>query len=149
MSLPDTPDNRPGAGRWPKGHSGNPGGRKPKTAEARAVETLARKASLEAFEVVHSIMKGGDSDRVRLAAAVAVIERAHGKPGDVVAVPIVVPEGATLSQCAQAIIDSAMRGEASTAQASALLSCLASVAKVREVDELEARISALEAKGAP
>jgi hypothetical protein len=39
-----------------------------------------------------------------------------------------------------------MSGTVSTAQASALLSCLASVAKVREVEELERRITALEAQ---
>lgn len=133
-------------GPWKPGQSGNPRGRPRKTAEARAVDKLARTSSSEALDTVLSIMRSGDGDRVRLAAALAVIERGIGKAGDVVAEPVQVPEGATLADRAQAIADAAMNGVVSVPQASALLSCLASVAKVREVDELEQRIAALEAQ---
>ncbi len=140
-------DSKRGALRpWPKGVSGNPGGKKAKTAADKAVEALARANSTEAVDTVLSIMRGGDSDRTRLAAALAVLERAHGKPGDRLTAPVEVPQGATLADRAQAIADAAMLGAVSTAQASALLSCLASVAKVREVEELERRITALEAQ---
>ena len=81
-------------------------------------------------------------------AAMAVIERGIGRPGDAVE-PIPVPAGASLAERAQAIADAAMQGACSVAQAASLLSCLASVAKVREVEELEARIQALEAAAAP
>lgn len=89
-------------------------------------------------------MQRGDGDRVRLTAALAVIERGIGKAGDVLPEPVQVPEGATLVQRAEAIADAAMQGACSVSQASALLSCLASVARVREVEELEQRIAALE-----
>lgn len=130
-----------------KGVSGNPAGRRRKTAEARAVEALARTSSGEALDVVLSIMRAGEGDRVRLTAALAIIERGIGKAGDVLPEPVQVPDGATLSQRAEAIVGAAMAGAVSVSQASALLSCLASVAKVREVEELEQRIAALEADG--
>jgi hypothetical protein len=140
-------DRKPSALRpWPKGVSGNPGGKKAKTAADKAVEALARASSTEAVNTVLTIMRAGDSDRTRLAASLAILERAHGRPGDRLTEPVEVPQGATLADRAQAIADAAMSGTVSTAQASALLSCLASVAKVREVEELERRITALEAQ---
>jgi Family of unknown function (DUF5681) len=146
--LPDdgAPASKPDAGRWKPGQSGNPKGRARKSAEARAVESLARASSVAALDTVLSIMQDGDGDRVRLAAALAVIERGLGRAGDTIGEPVEVPEGATLADRAQAIADAAMSGAVSVSQASALLSCLASVAKVREVEELEQRIAALEAQ---
>jgi hypothetical protein len=133
------------AGRpWSKGVSGNPGGRRRKTAEARAVEKLARASSGEALDTVLSIMRGGDGDRVRLAAALAVIERGIGKPGDMLPEPVQVPDGATLVQRAEAIVGAAMAGAVSVSQASALLSCLASVATVQQADDLARRIADME-----
>lgn len=147
--LPDdgtTPANKQKAPPWPKGVSGNPKGRPKKTPEAREVEKLARASSAAALDTVLSIMQSGDGDRVRLAAALAVIERGIGKAGDVLPEPVEVAEGATLAERAEAIADAAMAGAVSVSQASALLSCLASVSKVREVEELEQRIAALEAQ---
>lgn len=143
--VPGTTGSKPSTLRpWPKGVSGNPRGRPKKSAEAQAVDALARAESAEALGVVLAVMREGEKDRDRLAAALAVIERGIGKPGDSVAAPIKVPADATLADRAQAIADAAMQGACSVSQASALLSCLASVAKVREVEELEQRITALE-----
>ena len=129
---------------WKPGQSGNPKGRPKKSAEARAVDALARAESADALNVVLEVMREGEKDRDRLAAALAVIERGVGKPGDTLPVAIKLPAGATLAQRAEAIADAAMQGACSVAQASALLSCLASVQRVREIDELEQRIAALE-----
>jgi hypothetical protein len=151
----DLPDDGTSANKretlrpWPKGQSGNPRGRPKKTPEARKVEALARASSAAALDTVLSIMQNGDGDRVRLAAALAVIERGIGKAGDVLPEPVEVAEGATLAERAEAIADAAMAGAVSVSQASALLSCLASVSKVREVEELEQRIAALEAQKGP
>ncbi len=147
--LVDPHITRTAGGRFAPGRSPNPAGRTRKSAEAKAVEALARTSSAEALAVVLSLMRSGQ-ERTKLAAALAVLERGIGKPGELVAGPVDVPPGATLADRAQAIADAAMSGAVSIAQASALLSCLASVAKVREVEELERRITALEAqKGNP
>lgn len=140
------PANKQKAPPWPKGVSGNPRGRPKKSNEAREVERLARASSAAALDTVLSIMQTGDGDRVRLAAALAVIERGIGKAGDVLPEPVEVAEGATMAERAEAIADAAMSGAVSVSQASALLSCLASVSKVIEVEELEKRIAALEAQ---
>jgi hypothetical protein len=148
--LPDDPGSpanrrKTAPSTWPKGQSGNPSGRPKKTPEAREVERLARASSAAALDTVLSIMRSGEGDRVRLAAALAVIERGIGKAGDVLPEPVQVPDGATLVQRAEAIVEAAMAGAVSVSQASALLSCLTSVAKVREVEELAVRLEAVEA----
>lgn len=144
---PGTTGSKPQTLRpWKPGQSGNPRGRPKKTPEAREVEKLARASSAAALDTVLSIMQSGDGDRVRLAAALAVIERGIGKPGDLLPEPVLVPTDATLAQRAEAIADAAMQGAVSVSQASALLACLASVQKVREVEDLEQRIAALEAQ---
>lgn len=72
-----------GAGRvnprlWRKGQSGNPGGRR---RVDPAVRKLAIGHSIEAIETMVEVMrnrKAGPS--VRLAAAVAILDRGHGRP---------------------------------------------------------------------
>jgi hypothetical protein len=134
---------------WPKGVSGNPGGRRRKSTADRQIENLAREASADAFNTVRGLMTSADSDRTRLAAALAIIERAHGKPGELLAEPVESPEATTLAEQAQAVMQAALAGRVTPTQANALLSGLASVARIKEVTELEERIAALEAQKGP
>ena len=62
--------------------------------------------------------------------------------------PVELP-GATLSAKGNAILDAVASGQLAPGQGRALLSALADLARLREVDELEARISALEAQQEP
>lgn len=62
------------------GNSANPGGRPKKTAEERTLEQMCRDKTPDALAVLIGIMEGGENERNRMAAAMAVIERAHGKP---------------------------------------------------------------------
>lgn len=64
---------------FPKGVSGNPGGRVKKTEEEELLVTACRKKSPEALAVVEELMRSSSNDRVRLAAAQFIIERAWGK----------------------------------------------------------------------
>lgn len=61
-----------------KGKSGNPGGRKKRTADEFDLIAAARRKAPDALAVMEKIMLTGDSDRVRLSAAVAIVERAYG-----------------------------------------------------------------------
>jgi len=61
------------------GQSGNPGGRKPKTQEERTLEAMCRDRTQEALAVLLEIMSNGEQERNRITAAMAVIERGHGK----------------------------------------------------------------------
>lgn len=66
---------------WVKGQSGNPGGR-PK-AEAEVV-ALARQASPKAIERLVKLVNS-DDERVSIAAANSVLDRAFGKPTQMLA----------------------------------------------------------------
>jgi hypothetical protein len=126
--------------------SGNPAGRRRRSDADRLIEELARSRSEDAFHVVADLMTGSDNDRTKLAAALALIERAHGKPGERLADPITLAPGATLAEQGAAVMQAACRGDITPGQASALLGCLGNLARLREVTELEQRITALETK---
>lgn len=61
------------------GQSGNPGGRKPKTDEERTLEAMCRDRTQDALDVLLQIMSNGEQERNRMTAAMAIIERGHGK----------------------------------------------------------------------
>ncbi len=78
----EKPQNRAGTGRtlsgqFAPGASGNAGGR-PKGAES--VAEVARSYTTEAIEALARIMRDGDSDRARAAAAEALLNRGWGRP---------------------------------------------------------------------
>lgn len=69
---------RRGPGRpFPKGVSGNPGGRPKEVAEVR---DLARQHTEEAIRTLVTIMRMGTPDRARAAAAEALLDRGWGRP---------------------------------------------------------------------
>jgi hypothetical protein len=61
------------------GQSGNPGGRKPKTPEERTLEAMCRDRTQDALDVLIKIMESGENERNKITAAMAIIERGHGK----------------------------------------------------------------------
>ena len=63
-------------GRFPKGQSGNPGGR-PK--DEHNVAELARSYTVEAMETLVELMRNGRDERVRGTAAQALLDRGWGK----------------------------------------------------------------------
>ncbi len=62
---------------WVKGISANPGGRSKKLAE---VKELAQAHTADAIKALAAICKSGISESARVAAAVALLDRGHGKP---------------------------------------------------------------------
>ena len=62
-----------------KGQSGNPGGRRKRTAEEVQLIEACREKTPEALAVIQELMDNGTNDRVRLAAAQFIIERGYGK----------------------------------------------------------------------
>ena len=64
----------------PKGKSGNPGGRPRKTPEEHDLVAACKAKTPEALHVISDIMTNGEKEQTRLAAALAIIERAYGKP---------------------------------------------------------------------
>lgn len=68
------------AAPFPAGTSANAGGRPKKTPEMREAEQLARQRSPEAMRCLLHLMEHSEDDRVRVAAANSVLDRALGKP---------------------------------------------------------------------
>ena len=83
--LVTTEIRRAPTGAWKPGQSGNPGGRQPRFHVVRA---LARMYSTEAVEKLHELMISPSSEPgIQLTAAVAILDRAFGKPGPAPAEP--------------------------------------------------------------
>ena len=78
-SRPKT-DRRAPRSAFKPGVSGNPSGRPKKTAEQFELEAACRAKSPDALVVMTNLMIASKQDSVRLQAALAIIERAHGKP---------------------------------------------------------------------
>ena len=64
-------------GQFPKGQSGNPGGR---PRDEQKVAELARSYTREAIETLAELMRSGNEERVRGMAAQALLDRGWGKP---------------------------------------------------------------------
>jgi hypothetical protein len=60
--------------------SGNPGGRPKKTETLLEIEALARQYAPQAMEALVKIATTGKSDSARVAASIAILDRAFGRP---------------------------------------------------------------------
>lgn len=63
-----------------KGQTGNPGGRPKKTQEEYDLIAACKAKTPDALDVIERVMRTSDNERNQLAAAMAIIERAWGKP---------------------------------------------------------------------
>ena len=63
-----------------KGQVLNPGGRPKKTLQELDLIAACKDKTPEALYVIADIMSNGEKEQTRLAAALAIIERAYGKP---------------------------------------------------------------------
>lgn len=131
-------ETRPG--RWKAGESGNPAGRKRGTGEvAKLRASLAGDVPTILAGLVRAA-KSGDVQAARL-----ILERVLPalKPVEQ-SVPLSLPTDGTLTAKAAAVLAAAGAGELAPTQAAQLITALGSLAKITEIDELAARIAALE-----
>lgn len=128
--------------RFEKGQSGNPAG-KPKGALSARTKLL-KEASLPTLEAVIEKAKAGD-----LQAAALILDRTvpRLRPG-VEPVAIVDDAGAemTLTEKAYCVSDAILQGRLDPVVGSQVLSSLAGVARIVELDELTRRIDLLEGR---
>jgi hypothetical protein len=65
--------------RFAKGQTGNPGGRPARTPQELDLIAACKDKTQAALDVLTKIMEEGENERNRFAAAMAIIERGHGK----------------------------------------------------------------------
>ena len=136
MAKRDTQNLKP----WLAGQSGNPKGRPPGRGQsAQFREALASKLPAILESVVKAAIEGD------MTAARLVLDRCLPalKPLESSIEGMALPTG-TLTQQARDILASVSRGELAPGQGAQLVASIGAVAKIAEVDELTARIEALE-----
>ncbi len=129
------------AGRWSKGMSGNPAGRKPGSGVAGKLRAAIAADVPDILRGLATAAKGGDVGAARL-----LLERVLPALKPVEEPTAVDLPGATLADQGRATLGAIAAGHLAPAQGAALLASLASLAKLVETDELAARVAALEAR---
>ena len=127
-------------GRWKAGESGNPRGRKPGTGKiAQLRENIAQHLPAIIEQLVTKA-KEGDPQAARL-----LLERVIPPVKSIESpVEIKLPKDADLSTQGQMVIHAIANGELPPNQGSNLLTGLSTLARIKELDELEKRLTALE-----
>ena len=127
-------------GRWKPGESGNPAGRKPGTGEVAKIRAAIGERVPELLDKLMAQALEGDTAAARLLLerAVAPLKAAEQTQA------LTLPDG-TLTEQGRAVLACVAAGELAPGQGSALLAAIGTLARVAEVDELAARIAALEA----
>jgi hypothetical protein len=128
--------------QWQPGQTGNPKGRPPGQS---AITKMRAMLAVDVPEILAGLVtsaKGGDMQAARL-----ILERVLPQlKGIEQPVELQLPVGGTLTAKAAAVLTAAAAGEIATGQAAQLIAALGTLAKIQEMDELAARITALEAQ---
>ncbi len=126
-------------GQWKAGQSGNPRGRRPGTGETAKLRAAiaARVPELLAAMLERALDGDVGAARLLLERVVAPLKAAEA------AEPLHLA-GATLTEKGAAVLAAVANGALAPGQGAALLAGLGALARVREIDELAARITALE-----
>jgi hypothetical protein len=127
-------------GRWKAGESGNPAGRKPGTGEVAKLRAAIGERVPELLDKLMAQALEGDTAAARLLLerAVAPLKAAEQPQA------LTLPDG-TLTEQGRAVLAAVAAGELAPGQGAALLGAIGTLARVSEIDELTARITALEA----
>ncbi len=129
---------RDGKGRFQRGTSGNPKGRPP---EAERIRQLLEPRREELIAKAVDLALSGDTTALRL--CVDRLAPALKPEGRTVTIPAL-EAAVTLTERANAIMQAIAAGAVPVEVGERLLAALGHVAKVVEIDELAARVAALE-----
>lgn len=127
--------------QWQPGQTGNPKGRPPGQS---AITKMRASLAGDVPDILAGLVlaaKGGDVQAARL-----ILERILPPVKAIEqAVELQLPADGTLTAKASAVLSAAAAGDLAPGQAAQLIAALGTLAKIHEVDELAARITALEA----
>ena len=129
-------------GKWKPGVSGNPKGKTPGSGELQKLRATLAADVPGILAGLVTAAKAGDTQAARL-----ILERILPPVKAIEqAVKLQLPNDGTLTAKASAVLSAAAAGELAPGQAAQLIAALGTLAKISEVDELAARITALEVK---
>jgi hypothetical protein len=135
-----TTTRKPPAG-WKKGQSGNPAGRKPGTGEVAKIRAAIAKQVPAIIEQLTTAALAGDVGAARLLLERTVAPLKATEP--TVAVDMA---GQTLTDQGRAVLAAVAAGHVAPGQGASLVAAIGTLARVTELDELSARVAALEAR---
>jgi hypothetical protein len=128
--------------KWPKGTSGNPKGQKPGYSKLQKLRAGLADHLPQILSALVEQAKAGDTQAIKL-----VLERTLPPMKAIEqSQPIDLPQDGSLSDLGRAALLALANGDLAPGQAAQLISALGSLAKVIEIDSLEARITELEAR---
>jgi hypothetical protein len=129
-------------GRWKPGQSGNPNGKKPGSGELQRLRASIAADVPDILAGLVAAAKGGDAQAAKL-----ILERIFPavKPVEHTQ-ELDLPEGGTLTATGRAVLSAVALGHLAPGQGSQLLAAIGSLARVTQIDELEARLTLLEGK---
>ncbi len=130
-------------GRWKAGESGNLAGRPPGAGEVSKLRAsiAARVPELLAAMIDKALEGDVGAARLLLERAIAPLKATEQ------AQALTLPDG-TLTEQGRAVLACVAAGELAPSQGAALLGAIGQLAKISEVDELQARVAKLEAANA-
>ena len=134
-----THKKKPPAHAWKPGQSGNPAGKPSGSGELQKLRAAIGEHVPEIINQLVAAARGGDIQAARL-----ILERVL-PPVKAIEQPqaIDLPDG-TLTEQGRAVLRSVAAGELAPGQGAQLLAAIGTLGKVAELDELAARITALE-----
>lgn len=125
---------------WQPGQSGNPSGKKPGSGALQKLRATLEADTPAILQTVVTAAKAGDMQACRI-----VLERVlPPMKATEASQPIDLPTGSLTDQ-GRAVLASVAAGELAPGQGAALLGAIGTLARVSEIDELSARVAALEA----
>ena len=126
---------------WKPGQSGNPKGRPPGVGEVSKLRAALAVDVPDILQTVVTAAKNGDTQAARL-----ILERVLPALKAVEPMrPLSLPDGSLTDQ-GRAVLASVAAGELAPGQGAALLGAIGTLARVSEIDELAARVAALETR---
>ncbi len=125
---------------WKPGQSGNPKGKTPGSGELQKLRASIAEHVPSILEQLVTAAQGGDIQAARL-----ILERVLPPvKATEQAVELELPADGTLTTTGRAVLSAVASGDLAPSQGAALLGAIGSLARVIEIDELDARLTKLE-----
>jgi hypothetical protein len=125
---------------WKPGQSGNPKGKTPGSGELQRLRASIAEHVPSILEQLVTAAQGGDVQAARL-----ILERVLPPvKATEQAIELDLPTDGTLTTTGRAVLSAVASGDLAPSQGAALLGAIGSLARVIEIDELDARLTKLE-----